>query len=144
VIELDPSYAGIHRGLSLIYLKQGRNAEALNEAQKGVELSGRLGALLGNLGFVQAQTGNRSDALNLIKELEGLYERKSANGHHIAAVYAGLGDEDNAFAWLEKDFHNRTPTLAAWMSFTHFESVQDDPRMTDLRRRMGFPPSSRR
>ncbi len=142
VIELDPNYAGIRRSLSLIHLKQGRNAEALAEAQKGVDLSKRLSALLGNLGYVQARTGNKNEAMVTLKELEDLYSRKAANGHHIAAVYAGLGDKENAFLWLEKDYQNRTSTLVAWMSFVHFESMDDDPRMADLRRRIGLPLSS--
>ncbi len=140
LIELDPNYAGIRRSLSLVYLKQGRQAEALAEAQKGVELSNRLSPLLANLGFIYAQTGKRTEATNVIRELESRYVTKQANGHHVAAVYTGLGGKDSAFEWLEKDFHNRTPTLAAWMTFTHFESILDDPRMDNLRRRMGLPP----
>lgn len=140
VIELDPNFAGISRALSLIHFRQGRNAEALAEAQKGVQLSNRWSQLLANLGFIHARTGNRNEALNLIKELEGLYSQKRANGHDVAAVYAGLADKDNAFGWLERDFQNRTSTMAAWVGFIHFESLRDDPRMADLRRRMGLPP----
>lgn len=140
VIELDPNFAGIRRASSLIRLKQGRNAEALAEAQKGVELSNRWSQLLANLGFIHARTGSRNEAVKLIRELEDLYSQKRANGHDIAAVYAGLADKDNAFVWLEKDFQNRISTMAAWVSFIHFESLREDPRMADLRRRMGLPP----
>jgi aminopeptidase N len=44
-----------------------------------------------------------------------------------------LGNKDTAFAWLEKDFQNRTATLVAWMDYVPFESLQADPRMVDLR-----------
>ncbi len=57
-------------------------------------------------------------------------------------IDAGLGDKENAYSWLEKDFQNRTSTLVAWMSIVHFESMEDDPRMADLCRRMGLPSSS--
>jgi adenylate cyclase len=140
VMEIDPDHSGIRRALSLIHLKQGRKGEALAEAQKGVELSNRMSLLLANLGFVHAQTGDRNEALKVIKELEDLYSQKRANGSDVAIVYAGLGDKDSAFAWLEKDFKDRVSTLAAWVGFIHFESLQSDPRMVDLRRRMGLPP----
>jgi hypothetical protein len=45
----------------VFYLKQDRNAEALAEAQKRVELSKREIYPLGVLGNIYAQTGKRSD-----------------------------------------------------------------------------------
>ena len=139
VIDLDPNYAGVYRTLSLIYLKRGQPKEALAAAQKAVELSERSGIYVSTLGFVYAQTGNSKEALKLVKELEERFSRQEANGHHIAAIFAGLGDKESAFTWLEKDFQNRSATLVAWMNFTPFESLQADPRMVDLRRRMGLP-----
>jgi hypothetical protein len=51
-------------------------------------------------------------------------------------VYAGLGEKDQAFAWLEKDFQGRSGLLA-WIRWTPaFESLRDDPRYADLLRRM--------
>jgi TolB-like protein/Tfp pilus assembly protein PilF len=138
-IDLDPNFAGAHRNLSLVYLKQTRNAEALAAAQKAVELSKRTGINLSTLGYVYGQTNRRNEALSLIKELEEKYSRGEANGHHIAAVFAGLGDKEKTFAWLEKDFQNRRSTLVAWMDYTTFDPVRDDPRMADLRRRMNLP-----
>ena len=125
--------------LSLIYLKRGQHKEALTAAQKAVELSERSGIYLSTLGFVYAQTGNSKEALTLVKELEEKFSRQEANGHHVAAIFAGLGDKDSAFVWLEKDFRNRSSTLVAWINFTTFESLRGDPRMADLRRRMGLP-----
>lgn len=38
----------------------------------------------------------------MIKELEERYSNRQALGQYIAAVYAGLGDNDQAFSWLGK------------------------------------------
>jgi len=54
-------------------------------------------------------------------------------GKDVAAVYAGLGDKDQAFGWLEKDFQARSGLLA-------FESLPSDPRYADLLKRMGLKP----
>jgi Flp pilus assembly protein TadD len=125
--------------LSIIYLRQGKKNEAVAAAQKGVELSGRTGFFLSNLGYIYTQIGNQNEALKVIKELEAMYSRREATGYHIAAVFVGLGDKDSAFAWLEKDFRDRTSTLMAWMDYPPFDSLQNDARMVDLRRRMGLP-----
>ncbi len=39
--------------------------------------------------------------------------RKEAVGRYIAAVYAGLGEKDKAFEWLEKDFQTRNGELGS-------------------------------
>jgi hypothetical protein len=65
--------------------------------------------------------------------------RKEAIGQYIAAVYAGLGEKDNAFEWLEKDFQTRNGKLAQIRWTISFEPLRDDSRFKDLLRRMNLP-----
>jgi len=46
-IDLDPNWYYIRLILAIAYLNQGKNAEALAEAEKSVELSKRLSSPLG-------------------------------------------------------------------------------------------------
>jgi hypothetical protein len=81
-----------------------------------------------------------AEALAVLKELEGKYEKHEAIGQDLAAVYAGLRENDQAFAWLEKDFQARSGLLA-WERWTPpFEPLRSDPRYADLLRRMGLKP----
>ena len=140
VVELDPNFPRGHQYLGLAYLKQGRYPEGIAELQKAVELSGRERWVLRDLGYGYAISGKRAEAQAVIKELLGKYEKGEAIGQHLAAVYAGLGEKDQAFAWLEKDFQSRSGLLA-WTRWTPaFESLRSDPRFTDLLRRMGLQP----
>ena len=52
-------------------------------------------------------------------------------------VYAGLGQKDQAFAWLEKDLQARSGMLL-YLFVPGFDSLRSDPRFTDLLRRMGL------
>jgi hypothetical protein len=53
-------------------------------------------------------------------------------------VYAGLGEKDKAFAWLEKAFQTKEDLgLIRWRIF--YESLRDDPRYKDLLNRMNLP-----
>ena len=65
------------------------------------------------MGYVYAAAGKRAEAIAVIKELEDKYARKEAIGWDVAAVYAGLGEKDKAFEWLEKDFQTRNHRLAS-------------------------------
>jgi len=139
IIELDPNFGPAYEYLALSYLKRGRNAEAVAAAEKAVDLSNRSGISLGDLGYVYALVGKRAEAIEKIKELEEKYARKEAIGQYVATVYVGLGDQDKAFEWLEKDFQVRNAKLSEIRWQIQFEALHDDPRYKDLLKRMGLP-----
>jgi Tfp pilus assembly protein PilF len=140
IIELDPSFPRAHETLGFAYLKQRRYEQATTEFQKAVELSARASNFLSSLGYCYAVTGKRAEALQILKELEEKYAKGEANAQYLASVYVGLGDKDQAFAWLEKDFEQHSgilPRITWWFSF---EDLRSDPRYADLVRRMGLQP----
>jgi TolB-like protein/Flp pilus assembly protein TadD len=138
VIELDPDYSGAYGALGLSQLKKGRHVDAIANLEKAVDLSNRAGVGLSDLGYGYGFLGKRVEAVAIANELKDKYERKEANGRHVAAVYAGLRDKDKAFEWLEKDFESRG-SLASIRWEIPFESLRDDPRSKDLLKRMNLP-----
>jgi tetratricopeptide (TPR) repeat protein len=93
----------------------------------------------GDLGYCYAVMGRRAEAQAILKELEVKYVRREAVGQYLADVYAGLGDRDQAFTWLEKDFERgsgiRLPFIKWWFTF---DDLRGDPRYADLLHRMGL------
>lgn len=98
------------------------------------------------LGFPEVRCGCHlvtnsltNEALAVIKELETKYSRKEATGMALAKVYVGLGEKNKVFEWLEKDFQARNGFLqfVRWESI--FEPIRNDPRYTDLLKRMNLP-----
>jgi TolB-like protein/Tfp pilus assembly protein PilF len=138
MLELDPNFPSGHSMLGFAYLKRGRPNEALAEIQKGLELSGRTSEYLGYFGYANAVAGKRAEALEVIKELERRYVTRAAVGVHFAMVYAGLGNTDQAFAWLEKDLQARSSQLSFVNASPPFESLRSDRRYAELLRRMGL------
>jgi len=58
----------------------------------------------------------------------------------VAGAYARVGDNENAFKWLDKSFQDRegqSITLVRWLP--EFNSLHSDPRFADLLKRMGLP-----
>jgi len=52
----------------------------------------------------------------------------------------GLDDKDQAFAWLEKAFAERSAGLTFLKAEPMFDPIRSDPRFQDLLRRVGFAP----
>lgn len=138
VLELDPDFAPAHANLGLAYLGQKRYDEAIAECQKAVDVSGRTSLFLSSLGHAYAVSGKRAEAVQILKELEDKYTKGESVGQYPARVYAGLGEKDQAFAWLEKDFRNRSGLLSTITWWHFFDSLRSDPRYIDLVRRMNL------
>ena len=59
---------------------------------------------------------------------------------HIAMAYAGLGDADAAFAWLQRGYEERGSFMDGLAVTPAFASLHDDPRWRPLLRRMRLGP----
>ena len=142
VLELNPNNVTAHRMLGLIYRKQRRYVEALSELEKAVNLTGGGNLFLADLGVCYALAGNVEGARAVLKKLEEQYNRREALGQHIADVYAALGEKEQAFAWLEKDFQSHSSLLSiiahAPRSDVLRAALGNDPRWKDLLRRIGL------
>jgi adenylate cyclase len=140
VIELDPNFPRALDDLGYAYLKQGREQEAIVELRKAAEVSGRASEELSYLGYGYGVLGKRAESLAVLRELEEKYSRRESPAMRLAAIYAGLGEKDQAFAWLEKDFQARIGLLTFITILPVYAPLRDDPRYTDLLRRMGLRP----
>jgi len=139
LVELDPNFPLSHQISGTVYLKQRRFAEAITEFQQNVA-NDRSAYSLSYLGHAYAMAGRRDEALAVLKELEGRYKKRESLAQYVAAVYAGLGDQDQAFAWLEKGFQEKSGLLDFVVMEVSFDPLRSDPRYADLLRRMGLRP----
>ena len=83
--------------------------------------------------------GKRGEALKILDELKQLSKRRYVAAYSVAAVYAGLGEKEQAFAWLEKAAEERSAMLPFVRVRPWFDPLRSDPRFQDLLRRMNFP-----
>jgi len=142
IIELNPSFPGAHAQLGFyVYLIQERFDDAIAKIHKGVDLSGRSSWLLASLANAYGKAGKKDAALMVIQELLPRHEKHEANEYVLAIAYAGLGDPDKVFVWLEKSFAARSGSLRSIKTEFAFENtIRDDPRYADLVRRIGRNP----
>ena len=128
-----------YRTLAHCYLRLGQKEEALANARKAADFLDGSPVTLKVLGYVQGAIGNQSEALAIAREIEGKFFKGEADGRDVAIVYAGLGDNDKVFEWLEKDFQNHSSSLAEMRLEVPFVPLRNDPRFKDLAKRMGLP-----
>jgi hypothetical protein len=118
----------------------GQKEEALVNARKAIQASGGAGPRVRQVeGYVLGVIGNRDDAMKIANEMEEEFAKGQADGRDVAVVYAGLGDRDKVFEWLEKDFQKRSTSLVELRMEVPFAAFRDDPRFKDLLKRMGLP-----
>ena len=54
------------------------------------------------------------------------------------AAASGLGDKDQAFAWLEEAYNERSNILQFLKVEPNFDPLRSDPRFRDLLHRVGL------
>ena len=136
-LELDPSYSGALMGLGLAFESQGRYAEAAEAYRRLEGASGPPNMARALLARVDAKRGHVADARREARALEALWPSGEIAPTHIAWVYAGLRDNDKAFAWLERALASRDVALRDFcMGNLQCSELRDDPRYADLRGRM--------
>ncbi|UCC32110.1 MAG: tetratricopeptide repeat protein, partial [Phycisphaerales bacterium] len=132
LVEKKPNERFYYIALANNYAAKGMYDEALAECAK-------MGGCQGATAWVYAVTGKRQDALNEIARLKGI---EPVSPWPIAVIYAGLGEREQAFQWLEKVYEDRSP-MAPWLNISHkLDPLRDDPRFDDLLRRIGSKPPS--
>jgi hypothetical protein len=88
---------------------------------------------------VHARLGERIQALRILDELKGASKQEYVSAYSFAVIYLGLGEKDQAFAWLEKAYEQRSFLLAYLKVDPIWDPLRSDPRFADLVRRIGLP-----
>jgi tetratricopeptide (TPR) repeat protein len=133
-LELSPNFAIGHYVLGQALEQKHMYDEAIAEFQKAIELSGHSGAFDSNLAYAFAVSGRKEEATKIVRDLEA--QHNPAVDADIALVYEGLGDQDQAMAWLNKAYDSRfNPSILLRPAF---DPLRSDARFSDLLRRLGI------
>jgi len=139
-LELAPESPLIYHTLGFLRERQNRLKEAILAWQKAVQYSNRLPLYLGVLGYGYGKSGQTEKAHKILEELELKSRLGYVAAMDISKVYAGLGDTDKAFAFLEKAFTNRESWIFGLKVDPGFDTIRNDPRFSNLLRRIGVEP----
>jgi len=139
ILELDPSSFPARRYLGLAYEAKGMYPEAIAEFQTGVKLSGSplMHALLGH---AYAASGRTAEAKQVLNDLQQLQEQRYVSPYTVAAIYAGLGDQAQAFKWLERAVEERDIWLMNLKVDPVFAKLRSQRQFADILGRIRLRP----
>jgi eukaryotic-like serine/threonine-protein kinase len=136
-IELDQGWYLSHWFLGATYEAKGLPREAIAEYQKAVALNEDPYAL-SFLGHVYGASGRKDEAMKILAQMSEMAKQRYVAAYNFAVVYAGLGDHDRAFEWLERSYQDHAYDLTYLKSDPQFDNLKSDPRFADLVRRVGL------
>ena len=139
ILVLDSSSFPARRYLGLAYEAKGMYTEAINEFQTGVKLSGSP-LMLALLGHAYAVSGKRVEAEQVLRDLEQLQSQRYVSPYTVAAIYAGLGNQEQAFTWLEKAVEERDVWLMNLKVDPVFAKMRSNRKFVDLLARIRLRP----
>ena len=139
-LELDPNYVYpvLDSNLATAYREKGDFAQAITlylRAQEAMRLPSS------GLAITYARMGRQPEARRILNELVEKARVQYVAADRIAAVYVALGQNDEAFRWLERAAAERNAILQFIAFSRDFLPLRSDPRFADLLRRMGVDPT---
>jgi eukaryotic-like serine/threonine-protein kinase len=139
-LELDPNFILARDLLGLAYLQKSMYKEAVAEFEKDLLISPANAGALTSLGSTYAAAGRRAEAQKVLDQLNESAKQKYLPAYQIARIYAGLGDKEKAFEWLEKGYEQRSLGFTIPKVNPSYDPLRSDPRFADLLRRMNLQP----
>lgn len=127
-LELDPEFWDAHHTLGLFHLDLSGYADAIAAFEK----SGKLASIA----HAYARAGDRDRAMSMLRRLELESTRRYVTPLDFAVVYAGLGENDRAFEWLERAFRERVGPLRLLDADVRYAPLRGDAHYVDLQRRI--------
>src|SRR5438874_7805741 len=137
-MELDPNSSWARTFLGRAYLLKGMQQRGIEELEKARHDGPDDAFVLGLLGYGYAVIGRRADALKILQKFDEMDRHRYVSRAARVYVYAGLGDKDKAFEWLEKAYQERSDALAWFRQEPESKSLRTDPRFAVLMRKIGF------
>ncbi|HZS09566.1 MAG TPA: tetratricopeptide repeat protein [Blastocatellia bacterium] len=142
LIEIAPDFVQTQRELGLAYEQKGMYGEALSQLQKAFEMPENHGPTMtrADIGHLYAVWGRRAEAGQVLEELIRKSEQSYVSAYDVAVIYAGLGETEQAFAWLDKAVEQR-PFWLCWLKLDpRLDGLRQDPRFRSLLQRIGQTP----
>jgi tetratricopeptide (TPR) repeat protein len=137
-LELEPNFAQAHWCLGVGYLGKARYDDAIVEFQQARAL-GETPLALCSLAYAYGVAGKKAEARKVLSDFRQQARDGYLSPYYMARIYAGLGEKDHAFEWLDRAYRE-----GDWMRLMldpFLDSLRSDLRFRELLRRMNLPES---
>jgi tetratricopeptide (TPR) repeat protein len=137
-LSSDSTFVPAHVALGRVYQQTGKYSEAIGEFRRALELSQGDTNELAYLGQAYAAAHQEADARKTLADLKERSQQTYVQPLAIGLIHALLGENDQAFDWLQKGFDDRSTGLVYLRVDPVYDGIRGDPRFGELVRRIGF------
>jgi tetratricopeptide (TPR) repeat protein len=110
--------------------------EALAALEEAIRLGSTYAAAYRS--YIHARSGKTAEAERLLLELQKQAQGAYVSPHHVAIIYAGLGDRERTFEWLEKAYESREEAMMFLNVDPTWDDLREDSRFQSLVQRVGL------
>ena len=121
----------------LVLQSIGDHRSAIAAHRTALETGGHYAFSFAALIYAHAASGERTEALRLLASLEEIARREHVPAFAFALAHTGLGDREQAFAWLERGIMDRDELLAENSLDPLFDPLHGDARYDAALVRLG-------
>jgi len=128
--------------LAVSYALNGMYSEALAQISRIKHLPGKQEDIPFRLDYtcILAVSGHRDESLVELQGLKSLLTQRNVDpAYYTACVYAGFGDKDKAFEYLDQAYASHSILMVGLLTDYWLRSLHGDPRFEELARKIGFP-----
>ncbi len=137
-LAVKPDDADALLFLGFVLVANNQPGDAIPVLEKTLSISNGNPAAIGVLIRAYAHAGRRSDALRLLAELQKRQKAGYVPAAAFVNAYLGLGDNEQAFVWLEEAYKEQSNIVLFLKVHPFFDPIRSDPRFADLLRRVGL------
>ena len=139
-IDLDKTYWIDHCFLGRAYEQKGQVPQAIGAFEEALKLDPEHSEIWSALGHAYAASGQTAEARKVLDHLMELSGKSYVAAYNVAVIYAGLGEKDQTFAWLERAYRDRGYYLPVYLNTdARLDYLHADPRFVSLLRQVGLP-----
>jgi tetratricopeptide (TPR) repeat protein len=138
----DPVSILLHRAMAWTYEFSGMHEQAIAEFIETSRIQNAAPERLTAFRRGYDVAGTKGYCRTWVEVQQGRIERGRINLFYLASVYAFIGDNDRAFACLEKSLADHSLDVPALRSSPGFDELRKDGRYPELLKKMRFETSS--
>jgi tetratricopeptide (TPR) repeat protein len=138
-LQKNPKFTLAHLWLGRSYQAKNMYKDAIAEYKKTLITAVDWPVALAAIGNVYGESGNKTNAQQILDTLNSLSSKKFVTAYGVALVYAGLGKKEAAFAWLNKAFEERSNWLVWLKSDPRWALISSDKRYAEMVSKVGLP-----
>ena len=131
-LQLDPSFVSAHSYLGQIYVEKKRYEDAIHEFQTAASLAPGDIAGQADLAHGYAAAGRKSDADEVLREMQDQQGKQFVSGYDFATAYSGFKDVKKTLEWLEKAYVERNGRLANLAVHPQYAFLRGEARYRKL------------